>query len=80
MEKMTVTCRLDAADVKFLDELAEASDRDRSHLIKQAVASFIDLQRWQLEEIRRAIGEADAGEFASKKEVEEAFGRWTSQN
>ena len=35
------------------------------------------LARWQIEEIEKAIAEADRGEFASDKEVEEVLNRWT---
>jgi RHH-type transcriptional regulator, rel operon repressor / antitoxin RelB len=73
MEKVNVTCRLNAEDVAFLDKLAKATERDRSYLIKKAVAEYIALQRWQIEEVERAIGDADAGKFASDKEVRDAF-------
>ncbi|HLM80627.1 MAG TPA: hypothetical protein VK302_08335 [Terriglobales bacterium] len=35
------------------------------------------LARWQIEEIEKAIAEADRGEFASDQEVEEVLKRWT---
>lgn len=73
MEKVSVTCKLSQGDVEFLDKLAGVSDRDRSYLIKQAVSEFIALQKWQLDEIDKAIGEADRGEFASDKEVRSMF-------
>jgi len=73
MEKVNVTCRLDADDVAFLDKLAETTDRDRSYLIKQAVADFISLQKWQIEEIEAAIVEADAGKFLSDAELRKLF-------
>ena len=73
MEKVNVTCRLDAKDVAFLDKLAEATERDRSYLIKKAVAEYIALQRWQIEEIEQALKEAEAGDFASDKEVRAVF-------
>lgn len=73
MEKVNVTCRLDATDVAFLDKLAKTTERDRSYLIKKAVANYIELQRWQIEEIERALTEADAEDFATDKEVRDAF-------
>ncbi|HLX84702.1 MAG TPA: hypothetical protein VKR59_12445 [Terriglobales bacterium] len=36
-----------------------------------------DLDRWQIEEIKKAIAEADRGEFASHEEVERVLSRWT---
>jgi RHH-type rel operon transcriptional repressor/antitoxin RelB len=77
MEKVNVTVRLDKDAVAFLDTLGQAQDRDRSYLIKQAVQNFIALHRWQIEEIKKAIAEADAGDFASAEEVERLFAKWT---
>lgn len=72
-DRVNVTCRLSAEDVAFLDKLAEAMDRDRSYLIKKAVSAFIALQRWQIEEIERAVEEADAGKLATDEEVKAMF-------
>jgi RHH-type transcriptional regulator, rel operon repressor / antitoxin RelB len=38
---------------------------------------FADLDQWQVEEIKKAIDEADRGEFASDQEVEQVLKRWT---
>ncbi len=73
MEKVNVTCRLDAEDVAFLDKLGKVTERDRSYLIKKAVSEYIALHKWQIEEVERAIGEADGGQFASDKEVRAVF-------
>jgi predicted transcriptional regulator len=67
-EKVNVTVRLDQDIVAFLDKLAEVEDRDRSYMIKQAVSNFVQLHRWQLEEIEKAVKEADAGLFLSDEE------------
>jgi RHH-type rel operon transcriptional repressor/antitoxin RelB len=77
-EKVSVTVRLDPDTISFLDRLAELQDRDRSYFIKQAVSNFIQLHRWQVEEIEKAIKEADAGAFASDDEVNEMFAKWTA--
>jgi RHH-type rel operon transcriptional repressor/antitoxin RelB len=36
-----------------------------------------DLDQWQIEEIKKALDEADRGEFASDEEVEQVLKRWT---
>lgn len=77
MEKVNVTVRLDAETLTFLDQLAEVQDRDRSYLIKQAVADYISLHRWQVEEIEKAIREADGGDFISDKELQHLYQKWT---
>jgi predicted transcriptional regulator len=35
------------------------------------------LAQWQIEEIKKALDEADRGEFASDGEVEQMLKRWT---
>lgn len=73
MEKVNVTCRLDKDDVAFLDKLAELTERDRSYLIKKAVSDYVALHKWQIEEVEKALVEADAGQFATDKEVRSTF-------
>lgn len=73
VDKVNVTIRLEPEKVAILDELARGFDRDRSYLIKQAVDVYLALHRWQAEEIREALAEADAGDFASQEAVEAMF-------
>lgn len=72
-----MTCRLDSEAVAFLDELGAQTDRDRSYLIKDAVSRYINLHRWQIEEIKKGIAEADRGEFATDEQVETMFDELT---
>lgn len=78
MEKVSITVRLDEETVAFLDKLGVVEERDRSYLVRKAVANFVELHRWQIEQIERAVKEADAGLFASDEEVEQMFSKWTS--
>jgi predicted transcriptional regulator len=75
----SVTFRLDDDKLQFLDQLAKSQDRDRSYLITQAVEGYLDVRRWQIEEIKKAVAEADAGDFASPEEVEAAFASFKHQ-
>lgn len=68
-EKVNITVRLDQDTVAFLDQLAEVEERDRSYMIKKAVANFVQLRRWQIEDIEKAIKEADEGLFLSDEET-----------
>ncbi len=38
--------------------------------------STTDLNEWQINELKAAIKEADAGDFASNKEVQAVFNKW----
>jgi RHH-type rel operon transcriptional repressor/antitoxin RelB len=44
-----------------LDEIASRTGRSRSELMIEAVAEFLDVQRWQIEGIEEAIREDDSG-------------------
>jgi len=77
MEKSNVTVRLEADKIALLDDLAKSDDRDRSYLIKQAIDGYLRMRQWHIEEIKKAIAEADAGDFASEEEVERMFDELT---
>ncbi|HEY4311612.1 MAG TPA: ribbon-helix-helix protein, CopG family [Pirellulales bacterium] len=77
MKKVAITCRLDGEVIAFLDQLGEQLDRDRSYLIKDAVEQYVQLHRWQIEEVHKAIDEADAGRFATDQEVAATFDELT---
>ncbi len=70
MDKINITVRLDADKIAFLDQLADNFDRDRSYLIRQAIDSYIALHRWQIDEVKQALAEADAGDFLTDEESE----------
>jgi predicted transcriptional regulator len=61
MEKQTISFRIDSDKVNALDVLAKTLDRDRTYLLNEAVAAYLDVQRWQLEHIKASVKQADAG-------------------
>ena len=65
MTTVSVTIRLDPSTVEFLDKLAVVEERDRSYMVRKAVTSFVELRRWQIEEIEKAVKEADSDLFLS---------------
>jgi predicted transcriptional regulator len=77
MEKSNVTVRLEVDKIALLDELAKADDRDRSYLIKVAIDRYLAYHQWRIAEIKKAIAEADAGDFASEEKVEQMFDELT---
>lgn len=72
----TMTIRLDPELKLRLDQLAEATHRSKSFLASEALRDFIEVNEWQIQEIKDAIKEADAGEFASDKTVNKTFAKW----
>lgn len=76
MDKGTVTFRLDAAQKKALDAIAASMDRDRSYILKEAIRSYIDVYKWHISHIKEGLQQAEAGQFASDKEISAAFSKW----
>ena len=75
-EKEVITFRLESQMKDALDEIASSIQRDRSFVLSEAITLYLDVHRWQLEDIQKAIAEADAGEFATDKQVTETFSKW----
>ena len=75
-EKEIITFRLDSHIKDALDEVASSIQRDRSFVLSEAITLYLDVHRWQLEDVQKAIAEADAGEFASDKQVAKTFAKW----
>ena len=72
----TMTIRLEPALKQRLDHLAEATQRSKSFLAAQAIREFVDLNEWQVQEIRNALAEADNEDFASDDLVRDVLGKW----
>ena len=72
----TMTIRLEPALKQRLDHLAEATQRSKSFLAAQAIREFVDLNEWQVQEIRSALVEADREDFASDDLVRDVLGKW----
>ena len=77
LEVMTI--RVDRKTKQRLEKLADATDRTKSFLAAEALRSYLDLNEWQIQEIRAGLREADAGNFASDAEVEAVFAKWRSR-
>ena len=71
-----MTIRLEDDLKAKLEKLSEITSRSKSFLAAEAVRDFIESNEWQLAEIRKALAEADKGEFASDKAVQETFRKW----
>jgi RHH-type transcriptional regulator, rel operon repressor / antitoxin RelB len=71
-----ITLRLDSKIKKKLDKLAKATERSRSFLVAEAIRDYVALNEWQIGEIKKGLGEADAGDFASDEEMKQTIGKW----
>ena len=71
-----LTFRLDSKLKKKLDRLAKATERSRSFLVAEAIREYVELNEWQIEEIKKGLREADAGDFATDEEMEQTISKW----
>ena len=52
----------------MLDRLANATHRTKSFLAAEAIERYIELEAWQVKEIKAALKEADKKDFVSDKD------------
>ncbi len=72
----TMTVRLDDEVKDRLDQLAESTHRSKSFLAAEAIREFVENNEWQIGEITTALQEAEAGDFASDKDIDALARKW----
>lgn len=72
-EPVSMTIRVDGKTAEALNRLAEATAHDPAWHLTRAVEAYLADQFEAYEDIRHAVAEADAGDFATDEEVENAF-------
>ncbi|MBC7842030.1 MAG: ribbon-helix-helix protein, CopG family [Gemmatimonadaceae bacterium] len=72
----TMTIRLEDDVKDRLDILADATQRSKSFLAAEAIRAYVETNEWQIREIQAALMEAEAGDFASEKEVAALARKW----
>lgn len=76
-ESAVLTLRLDSKLKSRLDRLSKATQRSRSFVAAEAIREYVTLNEWQIGEVKKALGEADRGEFATPQEVQRTIKKWT---
>lgn len=72
----TMTIRLEPELKQRLDRLAEATHRSKSFLAAEALRDYVELNEWQIQEIKEAIKEADDEDYASDQTVSRTLSKW----
>jgi len=75
MSRETISFRLESETREALDAVASALDRERSYIINEAIETYLDVHRWQLDHIREGVRQANAGEFGTEAEMKTTFSR-----
>ena len=65
----TMTLRIDDEVKERLEKLADATQRSKSFLAAEAIRAYVETNEWQIGEIRKAVKEANAGDFATEADV-----------
>jgi predicted transcriptional regulator len=76
-ESAVLTLRLDAKLKKKLDRISKSVNRSRSFVAAQAIEEYVSVNEWQINEIKKGLAEADAGDFATEEEVQRVLKKWT---
>jgi predicted transcriptional regulator len=78
--KENITFRIDSEKRSALETIASGMERDRSYVLNEAIDLYLEMNRWQINEIRQGIAEADAEDFATQQEVKAIFAKLTNAN
>lgn len=76
MSTRTINVRLPEALYQQIEDLSKATSRTKSFLAIDALTKYVQRESWQVNDIRQGLDEADAGDFASGKEVEAVFAKY----
>jgi RHH-type transcriptional regulator, rel operon repressor / antitoxin RelB len=76
-ESSVLTLRLDPKLKNQLDRLSKSMNRSRSFVAAQAIQEYVSVNEWQINEIKKGLAEADAGDFATEEEVRQVMKKWT---
>lgn len=71
-----MTIRVDRKTKARLEKLAKVMDRTKSYVAAEAIRAYLHLNEWQIQEIKAALKEADAGDFATEEEVQAVMRKW----
>lgn len=73
MSKTTISFRTDKSRIDELDAIAEVQERNRSFIINEAIANYLELHEWQIDHIKKGLAAADRGEFVSSEDMSQTF-------
>ena len=76
-----MTVRLTPEVSEKLEALARDTKRSKAYLASEAIASYVDRNAWQIEEIKKGLAEARSGTpGVPHEEVEEWVRSWDTEH
>jgi len=76
MSTEAFTIRSNSSRVKKLDQLASKLDRSRNYLVNKAIEQYLDINSWQIEQIKQGVKAADEGRFVDDAEMRRVFNKY----
>ena len=61
MASPVLSFRVESELINQLDQLAEATDRDRQYHLKRALAGYVESASWHVRAVAEGIADAEAG-------------------
>ncbi len=78
LETSVLTLRVSNKTKKMLEDLSEATQRTKSFLASEAIERYLEIEAWQVKEIKTALIEADNNEFIDEKDFAELIKKYGS--
>lgn len=63
-----------------LDQLADTLDRNRNWVINEAIDAYLDLHKWQLEEIEKGIAATDVGRSYTHEQMKVYVAKFSAKS
>jgi predicted transcriptional regulator len=77
---VVLSARVSEETKDSLADLAAATDRPIAWHVNQALANYVELNRWQVESIKKGLAEMDAGEVVPLDDVARWVKSWGTRN
>ncbi len=74
--QISMSVRIPEELASDLSELAIATGRTKSFLTVEALKSFVQTEKWQIEKIKHGIQQADSGNFATEDDMLALDKKW----
>jgi predicted transcriptional regulator len=74
-EAETLTVQLDSSLKEKFEALARRTRRPKSELAAEAITAYLDLDEWQIAEIKAGLAELEEGRIVPPEEAEERYRR-----
>jgi predicted transcriptional regulator len=65
----TITVKIDDKTKNRLEKLAKSTSHTKSYIVAHAIKDYLEVNEWQIQEIKAGIKEADAGHLIEHEKV-----------